>query len=83
MEFGCRGVEGSTSYIHTYIYINTYLHTYILTHKVNLGMQSLKYHKTPSLKIYISVCKKKKKILKYNNDNLKIKKKKNPKYKLH
>ena len=47
--------------IHTYIHIihkYTYLHTYILTHKVNLGMQSLKYHKTPSLKIYISVCKK-------------------------
>ena len=46
--------------IHTYIHIHkyTYLHTYILTHKVNLGMQSLKYHKTPSLKIYISVCKK-------------------------
>ena len=54
MEFGCRGVH------HTYIHIHkyTYLHTYILTHKVNLGMQSLKYHKTPSLKIYISVCKK-------------------------
>ena len=50
--------------IHTYIhiYINThkytYLHTYILTHNVNLGIQSLKYHKTPSLKIYISICKK-------------------------
>ena len=43
-----------------YIYIHTYIHThtYILTHKVNLGMQSQKYHKTPSLKIYISVCKK-------------------------
>ena len=40
--------------IHTYIHIHkyTYLHTYILTHKVNLGMQSLRYHKTPSLKIY-------------------------------
>ena len=52
------------TYIYTYIhiYINThkytYLHTYILTHNVNLGIQSLKYHKTPSLKIYISVCKK-------------------------
>ena len=46
--------------IHTYIHIHkyTYLHTYILTHKVNLGMQSLKYHKTPSLKICILVCKK-------------------------
>ena len=44
------------TYIHTYIhiYINThkytYLHTYILTHNVNLGIQSLKYHNTPSLK---------------------------------
>ena len=52
MEFGCRGLH------HTYIHIHkyTYLYTYILTHKVNLGMQSLKYHKTPSLNIYISVC---------------------------
>ena len=34
----------------------TYLHTYILTHNVNLGIQSLKYHKTPSLKnIYIGM----------------------------
>ena len=50
MEFGCRGVH------HTYIHIcinthkYTYLHTYILTHNVNLGIQSLKYHNTPSLK---------------------------------
>ena len=60
-----------TSYIHTYIHIHkyTYLQKYILTHKVNLGMQSLKYHKTPSLNIYIYRYVKKKK-------NLKIKKKK-------
>ena len=58
MEFGCRGVHHT--YIHIYINTHkyTYLHTYILTHNVNLSIQSLKYHKTPSLKKYISVCKK-------------------------
>ena len=47
MEFGCRGVH------HTYIH--THLHTYILTHKVNLGMQSLKYLKTLKIISYYYV----------------------------